>query len=101
MAQERNISVTRDPTDAEIFLSVVVPAYNEEKVLQEFHRRLANVLESVSGKTEIVYVNDGSTDSTIKLMEALREKSQTIAVVDLSSNFGKEIALSAGLDCAR
>jgi glycosyltransferase involved in cell wall biosynthesis len=101
MAQEQNIPITIELTDSEVFLSVVVPAFNEEKVLQEFHRRLSNVLESVSGKTEIVYVNDGSTDSTLKLMKSLREKDHKIAIIDLSRNFGKEIALSAGLDYAR
>jgi len=101
MAQERNIPTTIELTDSEVFLSVVVPAYNEEKVLQEFHRRLSNVLESVSGKTEIVYVNDGSTDSTLKLIKSLREKDHKIAIIDLSRNYGKEVALSAGLDYAR
>ena len=54
-------------------LSVVVPAYNEDAVLGEFHRRLAAVLDTLGGGAEVVYVNDGSTDATRSLLMALRE----------------------------
>jgi len=81
-------------------LSVVVPAYNEEEVLREFHNRRSAVLESMSVKGEVVYVNDGSTDDSLSIMQSLREVDSRIAIVDLSRNFGKEIALTAGLDHA-
>lgn len=81
-------------------LSVVVPAYNEQEVLTEFHRRLSKVLTSLSMRSEIVYVNDGSTDETLNVMHVLRSGDSRIGVVDLSRNFGKEIALTAGIDYA-
>ncbi len=82
-------------------LSVVAPAYNEMETLSEFHRRLASVLEGIPGVCEIVYVNDGSSDKTIAIMNALRAEDSRVAIVDLSRNFGKEIAMTAGLDHAR
>lgn len=81
-------------------LSVVVPAFNEEDVLEAFHERLLRVLAEVNMRYEVVYVNDGSTDSTMSVMRRLREESRVVGIVDLSRNFGKEIALTAGLDVA-
>ena len=86
------------PSAATATLSVVVPAYNEQEVLPEFHRRLAAVLDGLAVRAEIVYVNDGSSDSTWALLNTLRESDTRVALVDLSRNFGKEIAMSAGLD---
>jgi polyisoprenyl-phosphate glycosyltransferase len=82
-------------------LSVVVPAYNEQEVLPEFHRRVCESLSPLSIRTEIVYVNDGSTDGTLKVIQDLRCGDERIGIVDLSRNFGKEIALAAGIDCAK
>jgi glycosyltransferase involved in cell wall biosynthesis len=79
-------------------ISVVAPAYNEQEVLEEFHRRVSAVLAGLGCAYEIVLVNDGSRDGTLGLMHALRERDPHLTVVDLSRNFGKEIALSAGLD---
>jgi len=89
-----------DPAVASSSLSVVVPAYNEAAVLPEFHRRLATVLDALQIRAEIIYVNDGSSDTTRSLLLALRETDARVAVIDLSRNFGKEIAMSAGLDHA-
>jgi glycosyltransferase involved in cell wall biosynthesis len=84
-----------------MLLSIVVPAYNEDAVLPEFHARLAGVLEAHRLDAEIVYVNDGSSDLTLQVVRALRVRDSRIAIVDLSRNFGKEVALTAGLDHAR
>jgi polyisoprenyl-phosphate glycosyltransferase len=81
-------------------LSVIVPVYNEEEVLLEFHNSLSEVLNAMSVNAEIVYVNDGSTDKTLILLHTLRDNDLRIAILDLSRNFGKEIALTAGLDYA-
>jgi glycosyltransferase involved in cell wall biosynthesis len=81
-------------------LSVIVPAYNEEEVLPEFHRRLSNVMNSLPITWEVIYVNDGSGDSTLALLEGLAKEDPHVGVVDLSRNFGKEIAMTAGLDHA-
>jgi polyisoprenyl-phosphate glycosyltransferase len=82
-------------------LSVVVPAYNEEEVLPVFHERLTGVLDSLDIDGEIVYVNDGSSDKTIEVLQSIQARDQRVAIVDLSRNFGKEIALTAGLDNAK
>ncbi len=84
-----------------VLLSVVVPAYNESEGLVEFHRRLTGVLDTLPFKSEIVYVNDGSTDDTEAVMDRLHKHDGRVGIVDLSRNFGKEIAMSAGLDHAR
>lgn len=89
------------PAPGAFTLSVVAPAYNEMETLREFHRRLAAVLDAIPAACEIVYVNDGSSDATIAVMNALRAEDSRVAIVDLSRNFGKEIAMTAGLDHAR
>ena len=91
----------RHPRPADYTLSVVVPAYNEEATLPELHRRLTSVIDQTGARCEIVYVNDGSRDQTIAVMRALRLSDPRVTVLDLSRNFGKEIALTAGLDHAR
>lgn len=82
-------------------LSVIVPAYNEEKTLAPFVERLTAVLGALDCDTEVVFVDDGSTDRTAEILAEIREKDDTTAVVGLSRNFGKEIALTAGLDHAK
>ncbi|MBN1586952.1 MAG: glycosyltransferase family 2 protein [Candidatus Omnitrophica bacterium] len=83
-----------------VFISVVVAAYNEEAVIEQFYERTARVLESISPDYEILVVNDGSRDSTAAKVRALHQKDARVKLVDLSRNFGKEIAMSAGLDFA-
>jgi glycosyltransferase involved in cell wall biosynthesis len=81
-------------------LSIVVPLYNEEAVLEAFHARLAAVLDALATPAEVVYVNDGSTDASLARLRDLRRRDPRVAIVDLSRNFGKEVALTAGLDHA-
>jgi glycosyltransferase involved in cell wall biosynthesis len=82
-------------------LSVVVPAYNEEAVLAAFHRRLTAALDRLGEPAEILFVNDGSRDRTKSVLDTLRAADPRVAVLDLSRNFGKEVALTAGLHHAR
>lgn len=79
--------------------SVVVPAYNEAAGIREFHRRLVRVMNRL-GRWEVVYVNDGSEDLTLCVLQALQRDDPHVAVLNLSRNFGKEIATTAGLDHA-
>ncbi|MDJ0718491.1 MAG: glycosyltransferase family 2 protein [Prochloraceae cyanobacterium] len=81
-------------------LSIVVPAYNEESNLDYLFERLESVLTSLNTTYEIVCVNDGSKDKTIEYLVKHHHRNQAIKVIDLSRNFGKEIALSAGIDYA-
>ena len=77
--------------------SVVVPVFNEAEGLTEFHRRLSGVMERL-GTWEVIYVNDGSTDASLALLSALHGSDPNVAVVNLARNFGKEVAMTAGLD---
>ena len=83
--------------DQQQLISVVVPAFNEEAVLPRFHQALAAVLAAQPYRFEIVYINDGSSDRTLDIIKELRESDNQVTLIDLSRNFGKEIALSAGL----
>lgn len=82
-------------------LSIVVPVYNESTVLPEFWARLVPVLDRLQIECEVVFVNDGSTDDSLEQLVSLSETDPRVSVLDLSRNFGKEIALTAGLDHAR
>jgi len=86
-------------------LSIVVPVFNEAKGLSALHQRIAEVARRLKVKrdlrTEVVYVDDGSTDATNGIANALPADPLDIQVVTLSRNFGKEAALLAGLDHAR
>ena len=81
-------------------ISVVVPAYNEQEVLPAVQARIIPVMEAIGLPFEVVYVNDGSRDRTLEIMLGLQAADPRVAVVNLSRNFGKEIALTAGLDHA-
>jgi glycosyltransferase involved in cell wall biosynthesis len=87
-------------SDLSLLLSVVVPVYNEEAVLPAFHRRLTAALRGISGRCEVIYVDDGSSDRSPALLHDLRQVDPSVGVVRLSRNFGKEQAISAGLQLA-
>jgi len=82
----------------DVELSVVVPVYNEEQNLDYLFERLISVLNRLNMTYEIVCVNDGSKDNTIERLIEHHQQNPAIKVVNLSRNYGKEIALSAGLD---
>lgn len=82
-------------------LSIVVPAYNEAEVLSVFHARVSRVMRALGESWELVLVNDGSLDATFAIMCDLGRRDPHVTIVNLSRNFGKEIAVTAGLDHAR
>jgi polyisoprenyl-phosphate glycosyltransferase len=94
------VAVTKSQSARPVF-SIVVPAFNEERNLPLLHARVAAVMQSLGEHWELVFVNDGSRDATLEVMHELRDHDRHIAVVNLSRNFGKEIATTAGLDHAR
>lgn len=79
--------------------SIVVPVYNEEKVLPEFYRRVSDAMKS-TGEYEVVFVDDGSTDSSLEIIKSLAAMDPHIKYIKLSRNFGQQVAISAGLDFA-
>jgi polyisoprenyl-phosphate glycosyltransferase len=86
-------------------LSIVVPLYNEAAGLAPLHERLEGLARKLRSRyrlaSEVVYVDDGSTDATLAIARALAADALDVQVVSLSRNFGKEAALMAGLDHAR
>jgi glycosyltransferase involved in cell wall biosynthesis len=83
-----------------MLLSVVVPCLNEAEVLLETHRFLTTALEQAQVDFEIVYVDDGSTDSTFALLRELQAQDARVRVVRFARNFGHQIAITAGLEHA-
>ena len=81
-------------------ITVVVPAFNESEGLREFHVRLIAVLDKLDVSADVLYVDDGSRDDTYAVMCALRAADTRVSTLKLSRNFGKELALTAGLDTA-
>jgi glycosyltransferase involved in cell wall biosynthesis len=81
-------------------ISVVVACKDEAAVLRETHLRLAAVLQQLSTRFEVVYVDDGSTDSTFSILTDLQSNNKAVRVVRLSRNFGHQIAITAGLEHA-
>ncbi|KIL36840.1 glycosyltransferase [Cohnella kolymensis] len=82
------------------FLSVVVPMYNEEEVIEITYRRLTAVLETFDETYEIVFVNDGSRDRTSAIVRRFCEQDSRVKLVEFSRNFGHQIAVTAGMDYA-
>jgi dolichol-phosphate mannosyltransferase len=81
-------------------ISVVVPIYNEEELIVRFHEAVAAALDGAIDDWEVVYVNDGSSDSSLKLLRELQEVDPHVVVVELSRNWGHMGAISAGLHTA-
>jgi dolichol-phosphate mannosyltransferase len=82
-------------------ISVVVPIYNEEENINLFHQAVCDALQDIGDEWEAVYVNDGSKDSSLVLLQDLQEFDSHVVVVDLSRNWGHMGAISAGLQTAR
>ncbi len=92
--------VSTEQSASTVDISVVVPLYCEESNIDYLFERLEVVLERLEGSYEIVCVDDGSYDNTIQALQRQRQRNDRIKIVTLSRNFGKEIALTAGIDYA-
>ena len=84
-----------------IQVSLVAPVFNEEASVGPFYERIVAVMESLALSYEIVFVNDGSNDESLAKLRKLHAQDTRVMIVDLSRNFGKEVALTAGIDFAR
>jgi dolichol-phosphate mannosyltransferase len=82
-------------------ISVVIPVYNEEEIISLLHHAVSNAMSKVDDNWEVVYVNDGSNDSSLDLLRQLQSEDSHVVVVDLSRNWGHMGALHAGLQTAR
>ncbi|MEK7407463.1 MAG: glycosyltransferase family 2 protein [Acidobacteriota bacterium] len=81
-------------------IDFVIPVYNEAPGLAVFHRSLAATLEGLGHQARFIYVNDGSTDETAKVLAEMAAGDNRVVTLELSRNFGHQAALSAGLDAA-
>ncbi|WP_321330289.1 glycosyltransferase family 2 protein [uncultured Ilyobacter sp.] len=80
-------------------ITILVPAYNEEEVLEQFYARVSSIMNKIKEyKFELLFINDGSRDKTLDIIKSLKEKDKRVNFIDLSRNYGKEIAMSAGFD---
>lgn len=83
-------------------ISVIIPAFNEEEVIHAFHSRMSEVFDRLPGyRCEMIFVDDGSVDSTRRLIMELAASDPRVCAVALSRNFGKEAAMTAGLDVSK
>ncbi|WP_432402861.1 glycosyltransferase family 2 protein [Wukongibacter sp. M2B1] len=79
-------------------ISILIPVFNEEETLQMLYHRLVKILKDIDYRFEIFFVNDGSQDNSLNLIKELRKKDLNISYLNLSRNYGKEIAMAAGFD---
>ncbi len=84
-----------------LFCSIVLPVYNEEGNLEELYYRITKVMKKIDKPYEIIFVNDGSTDSSLEKMTSLHNQDKRVKILNLSRNFGHQIAITAGMDYAK
>jgi len=82
-------------------ISVVIPLYNEEENVQEMHSRLKSVLDKLDTDYELLFIDDGSSDNTLKLLQDIQLQDNTVVVLSLRRNFGQTAAFAAGFDYSR
>lgn len=78
--------------------SVIIPAFNEELVINETYKRLTKVMSELNESYEIIFVNDGSRDKTDQILEEICKKDNCIKLINFSRNFGHQIAVTAGME---
>lgn len=85
---------------AQTVLSIVAPVFNEKENLEEFHRQLDPVLRALNVPSEVLFINDGSTDGSLSVLRELKKKDGRVKILDFSRNFGHQVAVKAGIDHA-
>jgi glycosyltransferase involved in cell wall biosynthesis len=82
-------------------LSIVIPLYNEEENIKELHAKLKKALDPLKKEYEILFIDDGSTDKTLSILEEIQEQDKRVLILSLRRNFGQTAAFAAGFDFAR
>ena len=84
-------------------ITISVPAYNEQESITTLYETIVNVMDSIKDKYtfELLFINDGSKDKTLEIVKQLHKEDNRVGFVDLSRNYGKEIAMAAGFDYAK
>jgi glycosyltransferase involved in cell wall biosynthesis len=94
-------ATSTDTTPGEVDLSVIIPVYNEEENLPPLHAALSQVLSALPGTSEVLYVDDGSTDASFERLETIAASDPRVTLIQFRRNFGQTAAMSAGIDHAR
>ena len=81
--------------------SFIVPIYNEEEVIPELYSRITKIINQLDGSSELIFINDGSRDRSLVMLQELQQRDQRICYLNLARNFGHQIAVTAGLAFAR
>ncbi len=84
-----------------IVLSIIVPIYNEEKIIQELYQRITYTAKTITDNYEILFINDGSRDTSLMHLVAISQQDEKAFFIDFSRNFGHQIAVTAGIDLCR
>lgn len=82
-------------------ISIVVPMYNEEEVIEEIYKRLCAVIQTLPFTFEMIFVNDGSRDATLAHLLPLQKNDDRVKIIDFAKNFSHQIAVTAGLHAAK
>jgi glycosyltransferase involved in cell wall biosynthesis len=89
------------PQSRNTLVSVIIPLLNEEESLRELHEQLKNVLSRIGGNYELIFVDDGSTDNSFKVLRELRQRNNRVKAVRFRRNYGKSAALAVGFQKAQ
>ncbi|MBA4317465.1 MAG: glycosyltransferase [Flavobacterium sp.] len=84
-----------------ITYSIIIPVLNEEAVIQEMYNRLTGVMTKINESYEIIFINDGSIDGSKDIIKTLISRNNLVKLIDLSRNFGHQVAIAAGIDYAQ
>ena len=96
MMESSQTDISSKPNTS-LFISLVIPVYNEEDGIQELYQQLIGVIKPLAYRYEIIFVDDGSSDNTSSLILNLGEKNPHVKMISLARNYGHQIALTAGL----
>lgn len=91
----------KDGSESMKFISFIVPCYNEEQTINSFYKQILEVMQQIDVLYEIIFIDDGSKDSTAEIIRRLCKEDPSISFISLSRNFGKESAMFAGLEHAK
>lgn len=80
--------------------SIIVPVFNEEEVVEECYKRLKSIMDSTDEEYELIFVNDGSKDSTLRIIKNICDNDSKVKIIDFSRNFGHQTAITAGMNFA-
>jgi dolichol-phosphate mannosyltransferase len=81
-----------------LYISIIIPCYNEEKIISLTHEKVKNILEKNNFNYEIIYINDGSIDNTSNILDRISKNDSKIKIINFSRNFGHQAAVSAGIN---